>query len=334
MGEGPLVSVVTPVYNGAAYLAECIESVLAQTYEHWEYVICENCSTDGSGEVADRYAAIDPRIRVVRSAEHLPQMANWNRAMRLISPDSVYTKVVHADDRLEPSCLERMVAAGEAHPTARYIGAMRRVGEVVDLDGIPPTASVVPGRWLGRAQILGAEYTFGTPSSTMVRSELVRARPRFYDERYVHADVAVCYEVLHDCDFAYVAEPLTTTRLHDGSVTTWASRVGTWTPEHLRMYLEYGWLYASERDLEVPLAWLERRYILMLCKWTVSTKLFRKAEARRYHRRALGEIRRLSHLRGRRLHPVLRAFALLLWAGAGESPATSSPGARPSLEST
>jgi hypothetical protein len=71
-----------------------------------------------------------------------------------------------------------------------------------------------------------------------------------------------------------------------------------------------------------------------LCKWTVSTKLFRKAEPRRYHRRALGEIRRLSHLRGRRLHPVLRAFAQLLWAGAGESPATSSPGARPSLEST
>ena len=51
----PLVSVVTPVYNGAEYLVECIESVVNQTYANWEYVIVDNCSTDDTLAIARRY---------------------------------------------------------------------------------------------------------------------------------------------------------------------------------------------------------------------------------------------------------------------------------------
>ena len=55
----PLVSIVTPVYNGEAYLEECIESVLAQTYTHWEYIIVNNCSTDNTLDIARRYESKD-----------------------------------------------------------------------------------------------------------------------------------------------------------------------------------------------------------------------------------------------------------------------------------
>ena len=54
--DDPFVSVVTPVHNGGVYLAECIESVLAQTYGHWEYIIVNNCSTDNAATVAESYA--------------------------------------------------------------------------------------------------------------------------------------------------------------------------------------------------------------------------------------------------------------------------------------
>jgi glycosyltransferase involved in cell wall biosynthesis len=50
--NGPLVSILTPVYNGEKYLAECIRSVLAQTYQNWEYTIVNNCSTDKTLEIA------------------------------------------------------------------------------------------------------------------------------------------------------------------------------------------------------------------------------------------------------------------------------------------
>jgi len=67
----PLVSVLTPVYNGAEFLSECIESVLAQTYQNWEYTIVDNCSTDGTAEIARRYAAKDSRIRLHQNTEFL-----------------------------------------------------------------------------------------------------------------------------------------------------------------------------------------------------------------------------------------------------------------------
>src|ERR1043166_1469914 len=94
----PLVDVVTPVYNGKKYLAECIESVLAQTYQNWEYIIVDNCSKDGTLEVARRYEQRDKRIRVIHNETLLPQAKNFNFTVQQISADSEYCKFVQGDD--------------------------------------------------------------------------------------------------------------------------------------------------------------------------------------------------------------------------------------------
>src|SRR5688572_27923951 len=94
----PLVSVLTPVYNGEKYLAECIESVLAQTYDNWEYVIVNNCSTDRTFEIAQQYANKDKRIRIHNNSTFVGCDTNGNIAFRQISAESKYCKVVHADD--------------------------------------------------------------------------------------------------------------------------------------------------------------------------------------------------------------------------------------------
>ena len=77
----PLVSVVTPFYNTVDYLAACIRSVLGQTYPNFEYLLVNNCSTDGSLEVAERFAAVDKRIRLITNSHHLPQLPNYNAAL-------------------------------------------------------------------------------------------------------------------------------------------------------------------------------------------------------------------------------------------------------------
>ena len=109
----PLVSVVTPFFNTAPYLAECIESVLAQSYSQFEYILMDNCSTDGSSEIAATYASRDPRIRLIRCSQFLAQMPNYNRALAEISDASKYCKIVQADDWIFPECLELMVQAFE-----------------------------------------------------------------------------------------------------------------------------------------------------------------------------------------------------------------------------
>src|SRR5919109_2101835 len=90
----PLVSVVTPVYNGESHLRECIESVLAQTYQNWDYTIVNNCSTDGTLDIAMEYAARDPRIRIHNNDAFVRVTENHNIAFRQVSPASTYCKLV------------------------------------------------------------------------------------------------------------------------------------------------------------------------------------------------------------------------------------------------
>lgn len=229
MTSAALVSVVTPVYNGAEYLAECIESVLAQTWPHWRYTIVDNCSTDGSGGLAAGYAARDDRIRVVTNEEFLGQVDNLNRAMSLIDDESRYTKMVLADDWIFPRCLEQMVATAEAHPSVGIVGAYRLDDRRVNLDGLPWPSPVVRGREIGRLSLLENLFVAGSPNSLLYRSDLVRERQPFFPEGTWHEDTEVFYEILQEHDFGFVHEVLTFTRRENESLT---SRLKLFDPEH------------------------------------------------------------------------------------------------------
>ena len=109
----PLVSVVTPFYNTEPYLAECIESVLAQSFTNFEYILVDNCSTDQSHRVAETYAKRDPRIKLVTTSRFLQQIDNYNYAVSLCSRDSKYCKIVEADNYIFRECLLLMVKAFE-----------------------------------------------------------------------------------------------------------------------------------------------------------------------------------------------------------------------------
>lgn len=250
MQPQPLVSVLTPVYNGEKYLAECIESVLAQTYKNWEYIIVNNRSTDGTLDIAQAYAKRDDRIRVQSNSEFVGCDANGNIALMQISPESKYCKIVHGDDWLFPECIERMVELAEAYPTVAIVGSYGLRNERVSWDGLPYPSTVVPGRELGRNAFLGGPYVFGSPTSTLICADEVRKRPSFYNEANPHCDIEVCLDILRSRDFGFVHQVLTFTREHVQAESTFSKRFGTdylGTLEHLK---KYGRTYLGDEEYE------------------------------------------------------------------------------------
>jgi glycosyltransferase involved in cell wall biosynthesis len=248
----PLVSVVTPVYNGEKYLAECIESVLAQTYQNWEYIIVNNCSTDQSLEIAQHYALKDARICVHNNSQFLALMQNWNHALGQISPASKYCKVVHADDWIFPECIEAMVKVAEAYPSVGMVSSYRLNENRVDLDGLPYPSTVVPGREICRLSLLGGNklYPFGSPTSLLIRSDLIRRRQAFYNESNIHADTEACYEILQSADYGFVHQVLTYTRRHNESMTSFNHNFNTDIVGRMIVLKKYGPIYLSKEEYE------------------------------------------------------------------------------------
>ena len=244
----PLVSVLTPVYNGEKYLSECIDSVLAQTYQNWEYCIVNNCSTDRTLEIAQSYAERDKRIRIHNNVDFVGCDPNGNIAFRQISPESKYCKVVHADDWIFPECITKMVELAEAHPTVAIVSAYGLRNVRVAWDGLPYTSGVIPGREIGRGTLLGGPYVFGSPTSMLIRSDEVRKRPSFYNEHNPHCDIEACLDILRNHDFGFVYQVLTFTRDHAQSETAFCSRFGTDYLANLEHLDKYGRAYLEEPE--------------------------------------------------------------------------------------
>lgn len=215
----PLVSVVTPFHNTAAYLAQCIESVLAQTYSRFEYLLVDNCSTDGSGEIAESYAKRDPRIRLIRRSQLLSQVANYNAALTEISGESRYCKIVQADDWIFPDCLRLMVQAFAQSENIGLVSAYDLKGTKVRGSGFPYQTSPISGREAARLLLQDGIFVFGSPTTVMYRSSLVREQQSFYQEGLLHEDTEKCMQILEHWDFAFVPQVLSFIRTGNESIS-------------------------------------------------------------------------------------------------------------------
>jgi glycosyltransferase involved in cell wall biosynthesis len=257
------VSVVTPFFNTAPYLAECMESVLAQTYSHFEYILMDNCSTDGSSEIAATYAQRDPRIRLIRCSEFLPQLANYNRALAKISEDSVYCKIVQADDWIFPECLQLMVQVFEQSEATGLVSSYWLEGNSLFGSGYPLNSPILRGRecaqWFLRTEI----RIFGSQTTVMYRSSLVRQQGDFYNVAFPNAaDLENCMEILKHCDFGFVYQVLSFVRRDNESII---SAVIPFQSNEVYMYI------------------ILRRYATVFLEGTEAAGLRRKSK-RQYYR--------------------------------------------------
>lgn len=250
MSDVPLVSVVTPVYNGEEFLSQCIESVLAQTYRNWDLTLVNNCSTDGTSGICEKYAGLDPRIRVVTNSSFLKIIENHNRAVSCLSPQAKYCKVLFADDWLFPNCLEELVANAEQNPSVGLVSSYALAGERVLWTGLPFPSHVVDGREISRRKLAGGVDVFGTPTAQLYRADLVRRRSKFFNEQNIHADTEACLDVLQDSDFGFVHQVLSYSRPRPQSNDAIANSFETRALGGLMIFLKYGPVYLTRDEYD------------------------------------------------------------------------------------
>ena len=118
----PRVSIITPLYNAQAFIEDTIKTVVAQSFTDWEYTIVDDGSKDGSPDIVRRYAASDPRIKlIVQPNGHVCNARNNGFAAS--HPASQYLLFLDHDDVLESNFLERMdgLSGCESHISASSI---------------------------------------------------------------------------------------------------------------------------------------------------------------------------------------------------------------------
>lgn len=259
----PKVSVLVPVFNGEAFLAEALDSVLAQDFTDCEILISDDGSTDGTGAIIATYAAQDPRIRWWRNPRNLGQAANLNHCLREARGE--FVKFVFADDKLlASSALRRMVAA-LADPTVALVTTASQVIDAANRVLETRNNFRRSGVWDGAAALVRCleqnANLIGEPSLTMFRRE---SAARGFDERFLnHLDLEMWFHLLTQGRLAYLAEPLCAWRRHPAQQTETGR--GTGADEHLwlaQTYFAQPWLaeHGTRRMWFKQIYYLRKKY--------------------------------------------------------------------------
>lgn len=172
------VTIVLPVYNCAAYLAQCLESLLVQTFRDFKLLVIDDGSSDGSMEIIQQYAALDKRIRIQRYKSNQGLVYVLNEA--IAQCESEFIARMDADDWCEPERLAIQVEYLQRYPSVAIVGSWIQL--FGDRDEV----------WHYRQQdaFIKAMLLFKTSgfshSSLMARTRLLKDFP--YDPAYRHVE--------------------------------------------------------------------------------------------------------------------------------------------------
>jgi len=239
----PLVSIIITSYNYGHYICTAVDSVLEQDYENVEVVITDNCSTDNTLEILERYKD-DPRVRINVNAVNIGITPNINTGIGLARGE--YVVILSADDWLLPGHISRLVAVAERYPE---VGLVYATAYLCKEDRSPFAVRYLVGQTLldyaaSRDELGCLLATCDMCLPTILFRRVLFERHGMLDESFeIASDWEITVRmVLAGEKTAYLASPLVGVRIHD----TQASGVSAYI--------------ASGMDLREHLEILERYY--------------------------------------------------------------------------
>lgn len=214
----PLVSVLMPVYNGATYLAEAIESVLNQTFRDFELLLIDDCSNDDSMEIAKSYD--DSRIKIISKSAHQGLIDSLNQGLELAT--GKYIARMDADDISLPNRFEKQVCFMEANPKVGMCGTwIQYLGKTTSLHYPVNHEDILSAIFFNQA-------IFCHPS-VFIRKAVLQKHGLKYPAQYIHSeDYALWLELSQYCQLANLPEVLFLYRTHTHQV----SQVHSHTQQH------------------------------------------------------------------------------------------------------
>lgn len=213
MSEVPQVSVVLPVWDGEAFLAEAIESILSQTFQSLELILVDDGSSDGSLRISEEYAARDARVRVLRQAER----GGYARALNagIHAARGKFIARMDGDDVAHVDRLQQQVGYLEANPGCVAVGSAI---EAMDVDG----SSIGVTRFAAEHEKIVAELLRGTTSlshpTVVARRDAIIAAGGYDPELYPSEDLALWLALGEVGSLANLHQPLLRYRRHEEAV--------------------------------------------------------------------------------------------------------------------
>jgi glycosyltransferase involved in cell wall biosynthesis len=276
----PLISIGLAVYNGERYLAEAIDSILAQTYRNFELIISDNASTDSTAAICQRYAA-DPRVRYYRNTTNIGGANNENLTFTYAT--GAYFRWAGHDDVLAPTMLERAVEALEADPGAVLcffdFATINAAGEQGERRSHPLGRAAQPWQRFRELASMGhrCEATYG-----LMRASTLRVTG--LQHNYTDSDRTFLAQLALHGRFAYLPELLFYQRHHEAMSTAaypeWRQRM-LWFDEgnRTRVTLPY-WLqllHYLQVIARAPVGAEDKlRCYAFMARWVVEERRWRK----------------------------------------------------------
>ena len=211
MENPPLVSVIVPCYNMERFISDTIDSVVRQTYPHWELLIADDASTDGTVDIVQKHCAQDNRIQLVVKPQHSGIADTRNQCLKMAK--GRYLAFLDADDLWHPEKLEQQLQ----FMTERNIGFSYSSYDCVDEDGNPTGKTVKAAGNLDYNAYL--HNTIIGCSTVMLDTEKVGTVvvPNFRTSE----DAATWLNILRKGFIAYAIEqPLTSYRIRQHSASS------------------------------------------------------------------------------------------------------------------
>ncbi|HEV2223906.1 MAG TPA: glycosyltransferase [Candidatus Acidoferrales bacterium] len=241
----PKVSVVIPNYNHARFLRKRIDSVLQQTFQDFELILLDDCSTDDSRSILSSYAG-NPRVKIeFNDANSGNPFKQWNKGVRLAR--GKYVWIAESDDYADPRFLERLVAVVDADPQVAFAYCRSwRVSADDQHDGFGDfyLAGIDPVRWTADYCAEGVEEcrnyfvranSVPNASSVVFRKALYERVGGADESLRMRGDWKLWASMALTGKVAYLAEPLNYFRFHDTSVRSKSEQMKEDLVEHLQV---------------------------------------------------------------------------------------------------